>query len=204
MNKKKKIFIKSFGAAVLILLTSFTMVIGKQPNHETNANSPLFVIRIQNTINREQKSVTTSYLGKGIDTKISFIQRETKIDLLQKIIEKISKMTDAQLMELAILINNHKITKENTQQILRLLYQLKNNPIEIKKQLSIIPNDTSHITRSCTPSVYIDCPLPSSRWFPGCIVLWMGVSLWILLFLVGLVIYNVMVINLLEAGNDHS
>jgi len=204
MNKKKKIFIGSFGAAVLILLTSFTMVVGTQTNHETNANSLLFVIRVQNTINREQKSVTTSYLGKGIDCKISFIQRETKIDLLQKIIEKITNMNDAQLAKMAFLIYSNKIVKENSQQILRLLYQLKNNPNEIKKQLSMIPNDMSHITRSCTPSVFYDCPLPSSQWFPGCIVLWIGVSLWVSLFLIGLIIYNIMAINLLEAGNDHS
>jgi len=177
MNKKKKIFIKSFGAAVLILLTSFTMVIGKQSNHETNANSPLFVIRIQNTINREQKSVTTSYLGKGIDCKISFIQRETKIDLLQKIIEKISKMTDVQLMELVILINNHKITKENTQQILRLLYQLKNNPNEIKKQLNSIPNDCSHITKGCPPTTYPICMPTLDFWLPGCIFFWAWIIL---------------------------
>jgi hypothetical protein len=191
MSKKKKIIIGSFGAAVLILLTSFTMVIGKQTNNETNANSPLFAIRIQNTINGEQKSVTSYYLGKGKECKISVINRDTKIDLLQKIIEKISKMNDAQLAELAFLIYSNKIVKENTQQILRVLYQLKNNPTEIKKQLSSIPNDCSHITKGCPPTTFPVCIPTIDYWVLGCA-----------LFLVYVILINVydFIIYILEGG----
>jgi hypothetical protein len=201
MMKEKKIIIGSIGATLLILLTSYTMVIGQQAINKTTENSPLFAIRIQKSINGDKKSVSSYYLGKGKDCKISLINRDTKIELFQKIIEKISKMNDAQLTELAFLIYSNKIVKENTQQILRVLYQLKNNPNEIKKELSMIPNDTSHITRSCTPSVFYDCSLPSSQWFPGCIALWIAVLLWIPFFLIGLIIYNLTVINFLEGKN---
>jgi hypothetical protein len=139
-----------------------------------------------------------------MDCDISFMQRDTKIDFLQKIIDNISKMNDAQLSKIAFFIYSNKLVKENTQQILRFLYQLRNNPNEIKKQLSMMPKDTSHITRSCTPSIFYDCPLPTIQWFPGCIVLWIAVLLYIPLFLLGLIIYNITVTYLLEAGNDHT
>jgi len=175
MNKKKKIIIGSIGAVVLILLTSFTIVIGKQDNNKTIANSPLFAIRIQKTINGEQKSVTSHYLGKGKESKISSIYRDIRIESIQKIIERISKMSDAQLAELAGLIGCNKMVNENRQQLLRLLYQLKNNPGEIKKQLSIIPKDSSHITKGCPPTTFPMCN--TCQWFPGCALFWIWVFL---------------------------
>jgi len=196
MNKKKKIIIGSIGAVVLILLTSFTIVIGKQANNGTTTNSPLFSIRIQKTIKGEQESVTSYYLGRGRESEISIIYRDNRIESLQKIIEKINKMSDAQLAELAGLIGCNKMVNENRQQILRLLYQLKNNPDEIKKQLSIIPKDSSHITRSCTPTIFYDCPLPSYQWFPGCVILWIGVSL--------IIVINLIIYILLEVGDNYS
>ncbi len=177
MYKKKKIYIGSFGVAILILMASFSMVIGEQINKETTANSPLFAFRIQNTINGEQKSVTSYYLGKGKECKISVISKDIKMDLLQKIIEKINKMTDGQLAELAFIIYSKKIVKENTQQILLLLHQLKNTPIEAKKQLSSIPNDCSHITRGCTPTTFPVCTPTIDYWFLGCVLVWVYVIL---------------------------
>jgi hypothetical protein len=176
MNKKKKIIIGSIGAVVLILLTSFTVVIGKQANSETITNSPLFAIRIQKTINGEQKQITSYYLGKGKESKLSIFNRDIRIESLQKIIERISKMSDAQLAELAGVIGSNKMVNENRQQILRLLFELKNDPGEIKKQLSIIPKDSSHITRGCPPTTFPLCN-PSCQWFLGCSLWWIWVFL---------------------------
>jgi hypothetical protein len=172
VNKKKNI-IGSIGTVALILLTSFTMVIGKQVNNETSANSPLFALRIQKTINREKKAITSYYLGRGRENEIPFIYRDNRFETLNIIIERISKMGDNQLTELAGLIGSNTMINANRQQILRLLYQIKNNPDEIKKQLSVKPTDTSHITRSPRPTYcYYECPFPSSlyNWAPGCLL----------------------------------
>jgi len=172
MNKKKKI-IGCIGTVALILLTSFTMVVGKQVNNEPSVNSPLFALRIQKTVDGEQKGVTAYYLGRGREKEIPIIYRDNRFETLNMIIERIRKMSDNQLTELAGLIGSSMAINANRQQILQLLYQFKNNPDEIKKQLSVKPTDTSHITRSPTPTYcYYECPFPSSlfNWAPGCLL----------------------------------
>jgi hypothetical protein len=175
MNKKKQITLVSIGAAVLLFLTPLTMVIGKQPTDETLVNSPLFALRVQNTIKREQNPITVHYLGKGKECPFSFPDRNNKVDILQKIIEKISAMTDAQLLKLAIFIETNKIAKENTRQILHILNQLKKNPIEIKKQLNLIIDDSSHITKGRPPTSM--CMPTLDYWILGCILFWVWVIL---------------------------
>jgi hypothetical protein len=180
MDKKPLIGI-SFCAVVLLVLGSLSNAVGYQSVKSSAINeSPLFRMRTQKATNQQQNSITFHYLGKGKESKISIIYRDIRIESLQKIIERISKMSDAQLVELAGLIGCNKMVNENRQQILRLLYQLKNNPGEIKKQLSIIPEDSSHITKGCPPTTFPMCA-PSCQWFPGCALFW------ILLFLIGVI-----------------
>jgi len=167
----------SICAVILLVLGSLTNVVGYQSVKSTAmSESPLFSVRTQRATNQQRNILTSQYLGKGKESKISIIYRDNRIESLQKIIERISKMSDAQLVELAGLIGCNKMVNENRQQILRLLYQLKNNPGEIKKQLSIIPKDSSHITKGCPPTTFPMCT-PSCQWFPGCALFWIWVFL---------------------------
>ena len=67
---KTKIILGSIGAVVILILVSFTNVVGIQSTTSRTVNqSPLFNIRTQKAINQESKPILIShYLGKGLNT----------------------------------------------------------------------------------------------------------------------------------------
>jgi hypothetical protein len=186
MNKNKKLLIECAGIVITILSASFTSVIGQNSDHAGINDSPLFAIRTQKTINGKQKPITTWFLGKGTESNILITFKDGKKNPLHLIIEKIRYMTEPQLMKLANLICSNKTLHKNRQQILPFLYQLKNNPDEMMKQLSAIPKDSSHITRGCPPTTFPLC-LPSSQWFPGCTLWW----IWVIINYVVIIIISI-------------
>jgi hypothetical protein len=95
MSKKKKIIIVSIGAVVILILVSFTNVVGIQSATSESVNdSPLFSIRTNTATNNEKNRVITfDYLGKGLNA-IPFPLRDNRTALLQKVIGIIQKMDD--------------------------------------------------------------------------------------------------------------
>jgi len=73
-NMKKKILILSVLAAALLVVASFSSVIGTESTQSLEKiSSPLFAIRTQRSIDTErQQTVQTSYLGKGLDSRLFF------------------------------------------------------------------------------------------------------------------------------------
>lgn len=69
---KKKILIISVSAVVLLVLASYSSVVGTsnmQPSQKTE--SPLFAIRTQRSINKEsEQAVQSYYLGKGLNSHL--------------------------------------------------------------------------------------------------------------------------------------
>jgi len=85
---KKKIIIGSIGAAVLIVLASFSSVLGGQSNDDTEKqSSPLFAIRTQRAIGTQNTDLLkTSYPGKEkISLKFLMKSKEMKEQLYEAI-----------------------------------------------------------------------------------------------------------------------
>jgi hypothetical protein len=69
MKRNKKILIISISAALIIILTTFTSVVGVQSRESTIKKcSPLFDLRVKNAIDEEDKNVAEAdYVGEGKD-----------------------------------------------------------------------------------------------------------------------------------------
>jgi len=86
---KKKILIGSIIAVALLVLVSFSSVVGyNSVKSDTKIASPLFSI-----INNKGE-VSSNYLGKGEDKGLSIPRRDENNIMIQKILKMISKMSD--------------------------------------------------------------------------------------------------------------
>ena len=73
----KKILIGCIIAVVILILVSFTGVVGYQTTKSSDVarTSPLFSIRSTRAIDKESKDLTCDYVGKGVENSLS-IPRE--------------------------------------------------------------------------------------------------------------------------------
>jgi len=138
----KKILIGSIIAVVILVLVSFTGVVGYQTTKSTIARaSPLFSVRSSRAIDEESRDLTCDYIGKGEEITIPLLKRDNKTFLLQQIIDRISKMDDKE---------NHKI-----------INALRNLNIDIDdlKKFVVIHDDTINLpcTVICTWEYYYFC-----------------------------------------------
>jgi hypothetical protein len=130
---KTKLLLGSIGAVAILILVSFTNVVGVQSTTSgTVSDSPLFSIRTQKAINQDGKGILTSgYLGKGRNT-IFIPTSEDRTMLYQKIIDWISGMDETTFNNFIAMVI-HQINSEpklkniHSQGIIAVLYQLKNN-----------------------------------------------------------------------------
>ena len=153
---RKKILLLSVLAAVLLVLTSLSSVVGSdEGKSHPKIISPLFTIRRQKIQQQEENKVSTNFLGKGkvlqlfIENSISYnrvfykainiLERNPKI--LNKIIERLEShplVKDA--------LKKYDISKS---QFKSYANNLKNNPSilseEIKKVEEYIPSRDSPI-----------------------------------------------------------
>ena len=95
----KKILIGSIIAVAILVLVSFTGVVGYQTTQSSTIAkaSPLFTIRSSRAIDEESKDLSCDYVGKGEEIILSFPKRDEKKVLLQKFINRIRKMNDEEL-----------------------------------------------------------------------------------------------------------
>lgn len=127
-----KILLSSLGAVAILILVSFTNVVGIQSTTSDSVNdSPLFRIRTNKAINNDNRVITSDYLGKGLNA-IQFPLRDNKTVMIQKFIDGIRTMDDDtfyRFIDYAVNQINHnpKLKNINSQGIIAVLYQLKNN-----------------------------------------------------------------------------
>ena len=94
------------GLAVVIITTSFAAAVGFQTVKSNSAiNSPLFVVRSKRAVDEENKVLNCKYVGKGIT--LPFPRRDDKAIMVQKVIDRISKMDDKKLERFIAFIINH-------------------------------------------------------------------------------------------------
>ena len=92
----KKIIIVSIIAVAILILVSFTGVVGYQTTKSSTIAraSPLFAVRSNRAINEESKDLSCNYLGKGIDSNIYIPIRDNKQLTVQRFIDLVSSMDD--------------------------------------------------------------------------------------------------------------
>ncbi|EMR75384.1 hypothetical protein MBGDF03_00798 [Thermoplasmatales archaeon SCGC AB-540-F20] len=94
-----KILISSIIAVAILVLVSFTGVVGYQTTKSSTIAraSPLFTVRSSRAIDEESKDIACDYVGKGEESVLSIPKRDEKKVLLQKFINRIRKMNDEEL-----------------------------------------------------------------------------------------------------------
>ena len=143
---KKPLIVVSICAVILLVMASLTNVVGYQSVKSTTVNeSPLFVTRAKRAIEQEDNNILTStYLGKGLETQLQFPTRDNKTELIQKAIYILNKMTDKELDQLLKNIISYryqnKIDKIAFDQSIFFLSLLKSNHIDIRGYLININN----------------------------------------------------------------
>ena len=142
----KKILIGSIIAVAILILVSFTGVVGYQTTKSSTIAraSPLFTVRSSRAIDVESKDIACDYVGKGED--ILFIpRRNSKKVLIQNVIDRISKMDDETFNKLIFFtINKIKHSNNSNQkyidELLTALPHIRENPKELE---NFINKDTN-------------------------------------------------------------
>lgn len=157
---KMKLLLGSIEAVAILILVSFTNVVGIQSTTSDSVNdSPMFNIRTNRATNSESNRVLTSnYLGKGFNV-LSFPHRDTNAELIQKFIDRIRTMDDDtfyRFIDYAVNQINHnpKLKNINSQGIIAVLYQLKNNQHILPNQ-NIEPDEKANWLPSTGPNEVI-------------------------------------------------
>jgi len=113
----------AFGTAIIIILASFSSVVGVHVNKSARENvSPLFHIRANRAINKEFKSCYT-FVGKGKDSVIPLPKLGGNNDLMNKAIEIVEKLKNDPIFLKKIKVLFEKV--RNNPQFLRELQNLK-------------------------------------------------------------------------------
>jgi hypothetical protein len=161
-----KLLVGCLGAVAILILVSFTNVVGVPSTTSNPVNdSPLFSIRTNNANNENNKVITSGYLGKGINA-IPFPLRDNLTAQIQKFIDRIRTMDDNtfnRFVDYAINQIQHKdnLKAINVKELIKELRQLRESSEDINVYKDI--ND-ERIT-------YLHNIVPTTDpWFPGCIL----------------------------------
>ncbi|UCF13284.1 MAG: hypothetical protein JSW06_03225 [Thermoplasmatales archaeon] len=153
----KKLIIGSIIAAVILVLVSFTGVVGYQTTSTSiTRTSPLFKIRTNRAIGEESKDITCRYVGKG--NTLPFPKKNDKWILTQKIIDKIG-IIDKKTFEkfIAFLINHiqkdKRFNDEYIDKIKEALYLLRKSD----KPLPIFDVDIENKLASVIAPIATSC-----------------------------------------------
>ncbi len=87
---KKKILIVSFGAALLLILTSYTSVIGLQTTTDNDSaliSSPLFVVQTLRSTNQKTTMLQTNFLKKGQHENLFLTAQNINQDTITKALQ---------------------------------------------------------------------------------------------------------------------
>ncbi len=168
---KKKILLGSIFSVVILILVSYTSVIGYQSNPNTNIKeSPLFNIRTSRAIEEEDGEFSCGYIGKSKEIKIPLSKLDQRMKIIFKFIDSISKMdenTFNKFIDYGInyITNDKKIKNKHIAEILFSFRCIRNNPEDIKMDI-INENDEPDSKIEIKQQQYtID-----EEWIPGCIL----------------------------------
>ena len=136
MMDKKPLIVVSLCAVILLVMGSLSNVVGYQSVKSSVNDSPLFQTRTQRATNQQQNSITSQYLGKGLNA-LSFPLRDTRMEQTKRVIEIIQKMDDNEFDRLQNLILSRFYEQKNNididvTKLVSLLKQIKSNTKDLK------------------------------------------------------------------------
>ena len=101
MNKQTIIGI-SICAGILILLASFTSVVGYNTIQPKLVDSPLYAIRTSKANKGETQTIDCKYVGEGKEIPIQIPTRDSKMGLMAKAVRIIKQMDATEIEELKL------------------------------------------------------------------------------------------------------
>jgi len=179
---KIKLLLGSIGAVVILILVSFTNVVGIQSTTSGAVNqSPLFSISTNKANNENNRGITSNYLGKGLNA-IQFPLRDNRTELIQKVIEIIEK-TDEKAMFAFIAINIARMNIGNQRKDISIL-EISTALNQLKSNRDILTNYINDIKNNNAPKPFTFAG-QGCQWRPG------GWLIEIVLFVLVLLFYNI-------------
>jgi hypothetical protein len=152
----KKILIGSIIAVVILILVSFTGVVGYQTTKSSTIAraSLLFSIRSKRAIDRDSRDLNCDYVGKGEESDLSIPKRDDRAVLIKKAIDSIRFMDDKTFEKVIASIINHaqqdkRFNGVNPDRIREALNQIRNSD----KPIPILDANTEKeysMTADCT------------------------------------------------------
>ena len=172
---KKKILIGSIIAVVILTLVSFSSVVGySSVKSDSRIASPLFGIRTNRAINKEQDAVTSDYIGKGKAINILLPRRNDKTELVEKFVIQLKMMNDKsfdRFVDFIIKNHNQRFDSQefNDGEITKSLYHLRENP-DVLKSSFLTEKEAIIASNACSMA----CPSTFDA-SVECLLLWFGV-----------------------------
>ena len=162
-NIDKKILLGSILSAILIVMTTFTSVVGFHTTQSTSLNnSPLFTIRTQRAINSiEDQIIVSDYFGKTKTTAIPFPQQNTTLLQFQQAVDGISRMDDQTFnafvdATMDTLLKTNTIDNDDISMIKELFQFVRDNPEDAKKYPFDLRKHS--YTIGCPPPTFDETP----------------------------------------------
>jgi len=162
----KKILIGSIIAVAILVLVSFTGVVGYQTTKSSTIAkaSPLFTVRSSRAIDEESKDIACDYVGKDREILITLPKRNDRTIEMKKSIDILTKMDGIAFNRfIKLLINrlyrDSTIRNDEIPKIIMALYQLKTNPENIRNELADMTDKTQTQNFFClfTLGTLIEC-----------------------------------------------
>jgi len=165
----RKIFIGCLGSVIILILATFSSVVGSQTAQSSKvvSSSPLFATQTLRSINKEAPEIKSNYLGKGNKLNLfplkkslneDMINRAIKIfgknpGLLNKLINNLEKFP-----YFTELLEKHGVNKADVKSYLRVI---TDNPSILIQELKNIqmeaPNDGPPQPRGLSTSSVLGC-----------------------------------------------
>ncbi|UCF12928.1 MAG: hypothetical protein JSW06_01390 [Thermoplasmatales archaeon] len=132
----KKVLVGSIISVVILILVTFTSVVGYRAVESNVKVSPLFTVRTSRAVNKESKDLSCDYVGKGEETNIHLSGRMKRVEQAQKAVDIISNMDDKAFSKFVARFILHLkyqeyLTRKEISEISHALYDTR-NPNEMK------------------------------------------------------------------------
>ena len=173
----KKILIGSLVAVFILIMVTFTSVVGYRSIESNVKDSPLFNIRSSRAINEESKDIACNYVGKGEVTNICLPKGNDRTDSVDALINVVKRMDDKSLQRFAYLITyrlkqSDELQQYDSEDIFQSLKQLRDNPEEI--QLHLIQDKESNIN---SRTINFECETLDYQGILECLKFWLFILL---------------------------
>lgn len=156
-------------AVVILVLASFSPVVGSNTVKSSLKDSPLFNIRTSRAIDQDIEGLTCRYVGKGKFYSFLLPKRNNQIEKLSKAIDVMSKIDYNSFNNFVAQVMHHlqyqnEFIEIETSEIVQTFHYIRANPDAIKHVATqeVVGDDTDDCTRA----------------YPGCFIVY-----FILLFL---------------------